>query len=233
MQLFFTLFSRKNMAVLKLLLLLIGIGFFSCTSSVKNTEDVTKIDTSKSHQQVSDTVTNQNISTSKSIVDTTNNSVTTTITTQIKKINPPKKTSEIGISKDERSEERMPQIIPAIQSNTYTLSNGRILFTNKYKSEIDPRIGCSGGSSEFSFSVESNLDTFYFENSALKELNFKCSEDGGLRWASGENPSKGIVVGKLKPDNTWLINVNVWVPMKDQFDNVTEKHIPLNGVFIR
>ncbi len=119
--------------------------------------------------------------------------------------------------------------------NTFVPYPGGINFKSFSVNSEDSRVGCSGGNSTITFAVANVRDTFYIENENLRKLNFTYEANGGLAWAAqGANPAKGYISGKLLPDSTWHIQINVWLMTIDQrLEQKQEQQIKLNQIFTR
>ncbi len=126
-------------------------------------------------------------------------------------------------------------IKPGSIRNTFVPYLGGIHFKSFTVNSEDTRVGCSGGNSTIAFAVANVRDTFYIENENLRKLNFTYEANGGLAWAAqGKNPSKGYISGKLLPDSTWHIQINVWLMTIDQhLEQKQEQQIKLNQIFKR
>jgi hypothetical protein len=125
------------------------------------------------------------------------------------------------------------QIIPGSIRNTFTKNNDVFNFSRIVKNEEDRRIGCSGGGNELSFTIINSADTFLIENEMLKTLNFQYRINGGLYWEDGKNPFKGYIKGMSVTDNTWQIEINVWIKMTDlQLNKETKRQILVKDKFM-
>ncbi len=123
-------------------------------------------------------------------------------------------------------------IIPGSVRNTFTRNNDIFNFSRIAKNDEDRRIGCSGGGSSLSFTVKTQRDTFSFENEMLKTLNMKYTIEGGIYLENGESPNKGKISGILLSDNSWQIEINVWLKTRDMQNNKEfERQIILNEKF--
>lgn len=122
-------------------------------------------------------------------------------------------------------------IISSSKLNTYTQNETQISFLSITKESQDTRVGCSGGENRFSFVVECIQDSFLIENKMLQNIQFKYAVEGGLYFASGENPYKGLIAGKRMPDNTWQLKMDVWLKMKSDVSEGFDKHIEINDTF--
>lgn len=125
-------------------------------------------------------------------------------------------------------------INPGFVRNVFIKDGNNYYFKRVVKQDEDSRVGCSGGGNELSFTIINPSDTFLIENEMLKTLNFKYHINGGLYWEVGADPYKGKVKGILLPDNTWQIEINVWMKMTDlQLNKEIERQIIINDKFIR
>ena len=123
-------------------------------------------------------------------------------------------------------------IIPGSTRNTFTKNNDVFNFSRIVKNDEDRKIGCSGGGNSLSFAVKTLRDTFLFENEMLKTLNMKYTIEGGIYLENGELPNKGKISGILLSDNSWQIEMNVWIKTRDMQNNKEfERQIILNEKF--
>ena len=133
-----------------------------------------------------------------------------------------------GVQRDEKN-----NIIPGFVRNEFIRDGNSYFFKRVVKQDEDSRVGCSGDGNEISFTIISPADTFLIENEMLKTLNFKYRINGGLYWEEGGSPHKGKIKGKLLPDNTWQVDINVWIKMRDmQLNKESERQIIVNDKFI-
>ena len=144
-----------------------------------------------------------------------------------------KKPAEVDILTEDVQLEEKNYIISGFVKNKFIKDGHTYYFKRVVKHDEDMRVGCSGGGNELSFTIINTADTFLIENEMLKTLNFQYRINGGLYWEDGKNPYKGYVKGMLSPDNTWLIEINVWIKMTDlQLNKEIERQIRVNDKFI-
>ncbi len=129
---------------------------------------------------------------------------------KIKSINQEIETIEIH---DAVSDQEQNNILPGSATNTYRESSSSILFQSIVIEDQDLRVGCSGGVNKLTFSIPSTADSFSYTNAGLQKLQLQYRVDGGLYFATGENPSKGKIAGRKKDDSTWIVEMNILVPM--------------------
>ena len=66
----------------------------------------------------------------------------------------------------------------------------------------------------------------------LKTLNMKYTIEGGIYLENGERPNKGKISGILLSNNSWQIEMNVWIKTRDMQNNKEfERQIILNEKF--
>jgi hypothetical protein len=205
----------------KTLIVLFLIGLFACnTSDKKHKRNLEVKDTTLTHD------TSKSDTPSKKLV--TDSILLTPIPAKKKKVERIKTPQEITdvVLIDETN-----YIIPGFVRNTFSQNNKELNFTRKVKYDEDRRIGCSGGGNELSFSINNTSETFLVENEMLKTLNFKYNIEGGIYYEYGEAPYKGKISGILLSDNTWQIEINVWITMKDMHNKDIVRQIILNDKF--
>ena len=210
--------------------LLLVLLLFGCHSTPKiNIPVLTSLDTSNK------TSVSTKAAEAKASLDTSNinHNIENSKAGAIKKAN--KATIAEDLSTAEVSLEPEYYTKPGSIRNTFVPYPGGISFKSYSVNSEDSRVGCSGGNSTVAFLVANVRDTFYIENENLRKLNFTYEANGGLAWAAqGANPSKGYVSGKLLPDSTWHIQINVWLMTIDQhLDQKQEQQIKLNQIFKR
>lgn len=143
-----------------------------------------------------------------------------------------KKPEEVDFLTEAVKREEQNYIIPGFVRNVFIKDGNNYQFKRVVKQNEDRRVGCSGGGNELSFTIKNPADTFLIETEMLKTLNFKYHINGGLYWEDGECPYKGKVKGMLLPDNTWQIEINVWIKMTDlQLNKEIERQIIINDKF--
>ncbi len=208
--------------------LLLALLLFGCHSTPKtDIPALTSLDTSKK--------TSISAKAAKASLDTSN------INHNIRnsKVAANKNASKTTVAEDESTAEVKvgPEyyIKPGSIRNTFVPFPRGIHFKSFTVNSEDSRVGCSGGNSTIAFAVANVRDTFCIENENLRKLNFTYEANGGLAWAAqGANPYKGYISGKLLPDSTWHIQINVWLMTIDQhLEQKQEQQIKLNQIFTR
>jgi hypothetical protein len=144
-----------------------------------------------------------------------------------------KKPAEVDFLTEDVQIDDKNYIISGFVRNIFIKDGSTYYFKRAVKHDEDSRVGCSGGGHELSFTIINPADTFLIENEMLKTLNFQYRINGGLYWEDGKNPYKGYIKGMLSPDNTWLIEINVWIKITDlQLNKEIERQIIVNDKFI-
>jgi hypothetical protein len=138
---------------------------------------------------------------------------------------------EPDVISDEFQTDETHFIVPGFIRNKFTKNGNSFDFVRTVKFDEDKRIGCSGGGNDLSFTILSAVDTFLVENEMLKTLNFKYHIVGGIYDEYGGNPYKGKVMGIFSSDNTWQIEINVWITMKDIHNKEIVRQIIVNDKF--
>ncbi len=164
---------------------------------------------------------------------TKNNNTNVFSVSEQKKEKRNKKPVEVDFLTEDVQLDEKNYIISGFVRNLFIKVDSTYYFKRVIKHDEDSRIGCSGGGNELFFSIINSADTFLIENEMLKTLNFQYRINGGLFWEDGKNPYKGYIKGRLSPDNTWLIEINVWIKMTDlQLNKEIERQIIVNDKFI-
>ncbi len=142
------------------------------------------------------------------------------------------KTELIDIAQDTFTTSYYYKPLPAVIKNTFSAKGTKMEFNRSAVYPGTPGIGCSQSSNDLSFIIDTVSGSFIIENEALRNIQFKYNESGGLYWASGENPFKGKITGKMLPDKTWNIEVDVWLKIKNDIDGrESEQQIKMNDIF--
>ena len=183
----------------------------------------TQIDTNK-------VLTNEIISE----LDTTKNKSTTVFSvSEQTKEKRDKKPAELDFLTEGDQLNEKDYIIPGFVKNEFIKKGNTYYFKRIVKKDEDSRVGNGSAGNEMSFSIVNSADTFLIENEMLKTLNFKYQINGELYWEEGKNPYKGYIKGMLSPDNTWQIEISVWIKMRDlQLNKEIERQIIVNDKFI-
>jgi hypothetical protein len=165
---------------------------------------------------------------------TKKNSINALSVSEYKKEKRNKKTAEVNFLKENVQIEEKKYIISGFVRNIFIKDGNTYYFKRVVKHDEDSRVGCSGGGNELSFTIINPADTFLIENEMLKTLNFQYRINGGLHWEDWKNPYKGYIKGMLSPDNTWLIEINVWIKMTDlQLNKEIERQVKVKDKFIQ
>jgi hypothetical protein len=219
------------MKKIQLLTILSFSGLIACNNPETDSEKLIHNENNMPTQNDKNKVlTNETIT---ELDSTKNNSTTVFSVSEQTKKKRDKKPAEVdflteGFQRDEKN-----YIIPGFVRNVFIKDGNNYYFKRVVKQDEDSRVGCSGGGNELSFTILNPVDTFLIENEMLKTLNFKYHINGGLYWEDGENPHKGKVKGMLLPDNTWQIEINVWIKMTElQLNKEIERQIIINDKFI-
>jgi hypothetical protein len=162
-----------------------------------------------------------------------NNNTTLFLVSEQKMENRNKKSAAVNfLTEDVQLNQKNP-IASGFVRNVLIKEGSNYCFKRVVKQDSDSRVGCSGIESELSFTIINPADTFLIENELLKTLNFQYRINGGLYWEDGKNPFKGYIKGMSVTDNTWQIEINVWIKMTDlQLNKETERQIIVNDKFM-
>lgn len=135
--------------------------------------------------------------------------------------------AETEISQSPPEENKEPII-----ENTYSQNENFIVFRQDIKSFGDKNIGCSESETNLSMVIQNVKDSFEFRNEGLSVVKFNYNYSGGLKDFTGEKPFKGLIKGKLQDDNTWKIEIDVWVSTFSYVENEKgKKQIKTSGIF--
>ena len=104
-------------------------------------------------------------------------------------------------------------IIRGSVTSTFYQKLNQLFFQSSVTEDQDPRIGCSGGGNLLNFVIPFTGDSFSYENEKLRTLQLKYRIDGGMFFATGKNPKKGKIAGRKKDDSTWIVEMDILVPM--------------------
>jgi hypothetical protein len=223
-------FKGYLMSKLKIHFIILIFGLISCDSAERNSEKTTINDIVKTNPINKDTV----LMPTKITDPSPKKLATDTVLLHNKqsKKRRIKKNEEPVTESISAMNEPSYQIIPGSIRNTFTKNNDVFNFSRIVKNDEDRRIGCSGGGNSLSFTVKTLRDTFLFENEMLKTLNMKYTIEGGIYLENGERPNKGKISGILLSNNSWQIEMNVWIKTRDMQNNKEfERQIILNEKF--
>lgn len=135
--------------------------------------------------------------------------------------------AETEISQSSPEENKEPII-----DNTYSQNENFIVFRQDIKSFGDKNVGCSSSESSLSMVIQNVTDSFELINEELVAVKLNYNYSGGLYDYTGEKPFKGYIKGKLIDDNTWKIEVDVWITTFSYVDNEKSKRqIKTSGIF--
>lgn len=119
-----------------------------------------------------------------------------------------------------------------IIENTYSQNENFIVFRQDIKSFGDKNIGCSESETSLSMVIQNVKDSFEFRNEGLSAVKMNYSYSGGLNDFTGEKPFKGFIKGKLQDDNTWKIEIDVWIATFSYVENEKgKKQVKTSGIF--
>ena len=125
-------------------------------------------------------------------------------------------------------------VVPGFVKSIFFVEGNTCHFKREVKQEEDRRVGCSGGSSEWTFCIQNPADSFLLENDSLKSLHFKYQITGGMYVEQGRVPPKGFVRGKRLSGNAWKIEMQLSVTMTDlQINKEVERQMEVADTFIR
>ncbi|MCB0409598.1 MAG: hypothetical protein KDD29_05225 [Flavobacteriales bacterium] len=132
---------------------------------------------------------------------------------------------------DEQSYDKETQKPSKIEYK-YTNIENSIQFIHSIINYSEPNVGCSGSTSELTFTIPTVNDSFYI--SGTEVLDIKCSYQfsGGLYDEKGSSITKGVIKGKKQQDNNWHIEAEIYIltnsfPQEETF----EKEFKLNNYF--
>ena len=219
------------MKKIQLLTILSFTGLIACNNPETNSEKLMlQKNIISAQNEKSEVIINETIKEPDSI---NNNSATVFSVSEQKKKKRDNKSEEVDFLTEGVKREEQNYIIPGFVRNVFIKDGKNYHFKRVVKQAEDSRVGCSGGGNELSFTVINPADTFLIENEMLKTLDFKYHINGGLYWEDGGSPIKGKVKGLLLPDNSWEIEINVWIKMTDlQLNKEIERQIIIKDKFL-
>jgi hypothetical protein len=219
------------MKKIQLLTLLLFSGLIACNNPETASEKLNLNEKNMpSHNDKNKEIANETIT---ELDSTKNNSSAVFSVSEQKKEKRNKKTAEVDFLTENVQHDEKNYIISGFIRNIFIKDGSTYYFKRVVKNDEDSRVGCSGGGNELSFTIINPADTFLIENEMLKTLNFQYRINGGLYWEDGKNPYKGYIKGMLSPDNTWLIEINVWIKTTDlQLNKEIQRQIIVNDKFM-
>lgn len=124
-------------------------------------------------------------------------------------------------------------ILPGYTRHIVSADGNNLHFKRTVKYDEDRSIGCSGGGEEITFTLTNPADTFFLAGKALETLNIQFSTEGGLYSEQATKTISGTVKATRQAANTWLIEMDIRMEMKNFPHNETvQRHIVLSENFI-
>lgn len=219
------------MKKIQLLTLLLFSGLIACNNPETASEKLNLNEKNMpSHNDKNKEIANETIT---ELDSTKNNSSAVFSVSEQKKEKRNKKPAEVDFLTEDVQYDEKNYIISGFIRNIFIKDGSTYYFKRVVKHDQDTRVGCSDGGNELSFTIINPADTFLIENEMLKTLNFQYRINGGLYWEDGNNPNKGFIKGMLSSDNTWLIEINVWIKTTDlQLNKEIQRQIIVNDKFM-
>ncbi|MBI2279266.1 MAG: hypothetical protein HYU68_01030 [Bacteroidetes bacterium] len=127
----------------------------------------------------------------------------------------------------ENNDKKEPEII-----NSYSQTDNYIVFTQTLKNYNNSSTGSNSSETNLSIVIQNYTDSFEYNNEELNVVKLNYSFTDGLNDISGDKPFKGYLKGKLLPDNTWEIELDLWISIFSYVDNEKgKKQIKTSGIF--
>jgi hypothetical protein len=116
--------------------------------------------------------------------------------------------------------------------NSYSQTDNYIVFTQTLKNYGNPAKNSTSNETNLSIVIQNYTDSFEFNNEGLSVVKLNYSFTDGVNDISGDKPFKGYLKGKLLPDNTWEIELDLWISTFSYVDNEKgKKQIKTSGIF--
>lgn len=116
--------------------------------------------------------------------------------------------------------------------NSYSQTDNYIVFTQTLKNYNNSSTGSNSSETNLSIVIQNYTDSFEYNNEELSVVKLNYSFTDGLNDISGDKPFKGYLKGKLLSDNTWKIELDLWVSTFSYVDNEKgKKQIKTSGIF--
>ncbi len=116
--------------------------------------------------------------------------------------------------------------------NSYSQTDNYIVFTQTLKNYNNSSFGSNSSETNLSIVIQNYTDSFEYNNEELSVVKLNYSFTDGLNDISGDKPFKGYLKGKLLSDNTWEIELDLWVSTFSYVDNEKgKKQIKTSGIF--
>lgn len=113
------------------------------------------------------------------------------------------------------SENKEPEII-----NSYSQTDNFIVFTQTLKNYSNHNTAnTNSNETSLSIVIQNYTDSFEYNNDELSAVKLNYSYIDGLNDISGDKPFKGYLKGKILPDNTWKIELDLWISTFSYVDN--------------
>lgn len=124
-------------------------------------------------------------------------------------------------------ENKEPEII-----NSYSQTDNYIVYTQTLKNYNNSSTGSNSSETNLSIVIQNYTDSFEYNNEGLSAVKLNYSYTDGLNDISGDKPFKGYLKGKLLSDNTWEIELDLWISTFSYVDNEKgKKQIKTIGIF--
>lgn len=125
------------------------------------------------------------------------------------------------------TDNKEPEII-----NSFSQTDNFIVFTQTLKNYSNLTNGSNSNESTLSIVIQNYTDSFEYNNEALSVVKLNYSFTDGMNEISGDKPFKGTLKGKLLPDKSWKIEMDVWISTFSYVDNEKgKKQLKTSGIF--
>ena len=116
--------------------------------------------------------------------------------------------------------------------NSYSQTENYIVFTQTLKNNVNPSNSSNSNETNLSIVIQNYTDSFEYNDEELSVVKLNYSFTDGSNEISGDKPFKGYLKGKLLPDNTWQIELDVWISTFSFVDNEKgKKQVKTVGIF--
>ena len=116
--------------------------------------------------------------------------------------------------------------------NSYSQTENYIVFTQTLKNYGNSSTNPNPSETNLSLVIQNYTDSFEYNDEGLSVVKLNYSFTDGLNDISGDKPFKGYLKGNLLSDNTWQIELDVWISTFSYVDNEKgKKQIKTSGIF--
>lgn len=116
--------------------------------------------------------------------------------------------------------------------HSYSQTDNYIVFTQTLKNDANPSNGSNSNETNLSIVIQNYSDSFEYNDEELSVVKLNYSFTDGSNDISGDKPFKGYLKGKHLPDNTWQIELDLWISTFSYLENKKgKKQVKTSAIF--